>query len=49
MQQWYQNLTKAQKILLYTASVVLCFAGGIGFVPLVFLLYLNFGAPKYKK
>jgi len=49
MQSWYQNLTKAQRALLYFVSIVLILVWGIGLIPLTFLLYLKFGSSEYKK
>jgi hypothetical protein len=43
LQQWYNNTTKAQKSLMYAVSVLAILLYGIGVIPLVVLLYCEFG------
>lgn len=43
LQQWYDNMTGRQKLLLYAAALCLIFACRMSFIPLVFLLYLQLG------
>lgn len=43
MQEWYNNTTAAQKVLMYVTSVLLILFYGAGVLPLLFLLYFEFG------
>lgn len=48
MQDWYDSINKKQKILIWSVSVVLILAEGVGFIALALLTYLEFGSKKNK-
>ncbi|MGF6412565.1 hypothetical protein OKW37_004235 [Paraburkholderia sp. MM5482-R2] len=45
MKNWYANITKGQKVFLYSLSSFLILVYGIGLIPLLVLIYLQLGAP----
>jgi len=43
LNNWYENITKGQKIFIYFTSVALIMLFGIGLIPLAILIYLELG------
>ena len=43
MKNWYESITKGQKVFLYSLSSFLVLVYGIGLIPLLLLIYLQLG------